>query len=313
MTYDQGAWQFDCEPTLDDDQVIQFCRDGYLTFPGVVDAEVNQRACEWLDGSATAEPSFVPAGMSQADLERIRATHEPSTILLENWFIRGVLLESAVAGAVRSLLGAGVGLPVLVSDHSVDCPAPAGEWHYDADAVFGPELRFVEAFYFPQDTPPELGPTEVLTSSHYERRRADPEGDGTAVTSAGPAGTIVVHHQTIQHRKGASAAAGRRRMLKYSYWRSAPPQRDWIQRADFDPRRADYGVHSVARYAAHIYAWLCGRGDDYRLVGGQGWPAYDIDQAGPAYGYASAGGYVPDWRKDNDDDYAQPTRVGDYR
>ena len=30
-------------------------------------------------------------------------------------------------------------------------------WHQDADHIYGPELRFLEVFYFPQDTPVELG------------------------------------------------------------------------------------------------------------------------------------------------------------
>jgi len=29
----------------------------------------------------------------------------------------------------------------------------------DADCIFAPELNFLEVFYFPQDTPMELGPT----------------------------------------------------------------------------------------------------------------------------------------------------------
>ena len=32
-------------------------------------------------------------------------------------------------------------------------------WHQDADCLFGPELNFLEVFYFPQDTPAEAGPT----------------------------------------------------------------------------------------------------------------------------------------------------------
>ena len=33
--------------------------------------------------------------------------------------------------------------------------------HQDADCLFGPELNFLEVFYFPQDTPAAAGPTEV--------------------------------------------------------------------------------------------------------------------------------------------------------
>ena len=36
MHYDKHRRTFDCEPTLTDSQVLQFCREGHLTFPGVV-------------------------------------------------------------------------------------------------------------------------------------------------------------------------------------------------------------------------------------------------------------------------------------
>ena len=156
MHYDSSRRTFDCEPTLTDTQVLQFCRDGHLEFKGAVPDEINQRTCDWLDGKIPAEPSYIPEGMTATDLERIRTTHEPSTIFLEEWFVEHVLLNPQLAGAMRSLLGANVGLPVLASHHRVECPAEPQSWHQDADHVFGPELRFLEVFYFPQDTPLSL-------------------------------------------------------------------------------------------------------------------------------------------------------------
>ena len=109
--------------------------------------------------------------MTHADLEdkRIRDTHEPSSILLyfEDWYIAHVLLNPELAGVLRSLLGKHIGLPVLVSNHRVECPMHAQAWHYDADCLFGPETNFLEVFYFPQDTPIEMGPTELLPRFTY--------------------------------------------------------------------------------------------------------------------------------------------------
>ena len=105
-------------------------------------------------------------------MERIRASHEPSAILLEDWFIEHVLLNPQLAGALRSLLGASVGLPVITSHHCVECPMPSQGWHQDADHIFGPELSFLEVFYFPQDTPAGLGPTEVFPGTHIGPRQA---------------------------------------------------------------------------------------------------------------------------------------------
>ena len=233
MKYNPTARTFDCAPTLNDREVLAFCRDGHLLLPGVVPEEINRRVCDWLDRKVPATPSYLPEGLTHADLERIRGTHEPSGILLEEWFLEHVLLNPRLAGVMRSLLGPDIGLPVLVSHHFMQCPAAAQRWHHDADSVFGPELRFVEVFYFPQDTPAELGPTELVPGSHLGRTQAD---EGTVgVLSAGPAGTIGVHHQSILHRRAASTASGPRRMLKYSYWRHRAAAARLARRCELRP------------------------------------------------------------------------------
>ena len=168
MHYDPCQRTFDCEPTLTDSEVLEFCREGHLLLRGVVPDEINQRTCAWIDGDIPANPSYIPDGLTEADLDRIRFTHEPTSIFLEDWFIEHVLLNPQLAGAMRSLLGPNIGLPVLASHHRAECPMEAQRWHQDADHIYGPELRFLEVFYFPQDTPVELGPTELVPGSHIQ-------------------------------------------------------------------------------------------------------------------------------------------------
>jgi hypothetical protein len=304
MNYDSSARTFDCEPTLNDSQVLEFCREGHLLLKGVVPKEINERTCDWLEGKIPANPLFIPEGMTEEDLQRIRGSHEPSTIFLEDWFIEHVLLNVELVGIMRSLLGRNVGLPVLSSHHAVECPQPAQGWHQDADRIFGPELNFIEVFYFPQDTPLELGPTEFVPQTHIRRVAGRDEEEG-GLFAGGPAGTIGIHHQSILHRRGKSTTNGLRHMLKYNYWRTSPPRKDWVAEADFDPATAHYGGHEVARYVAHMYYWLCGKGDEYRIIGGQGWPWRTQNQIGPSYGYDVTEGYLPDWRNGNVDGYSR--------
>ncbi len=302
MKYDKVNRIFDCDPTLTDTQVLEFCRNGFLHLPGVVPDEINQRSCDYLNGKIPASPSFIPEGLTADDLERIRNSHEPSTILLEDWFVEHVLLNPQLAGALRSLLGKNAGLPVLVSKHSVEYPAPPQRWHHDADHIFGPEVNFLEVFYFPQDTPLEMGPTELVLGSHVRPTTCDADDPG--VPAIGPAGSIGIHSQSILHRQGESTETGMRHMLKYSYWRTVPPERDWIVEPDFDLRTADYGGHRAARYIAHMFYWLCGKGDEFRIIGGQAWPWKTENQIGPSYGFGVKEGYLPNWRRNNPDDYA---------
>ena len=313
MKYDPSTRTFDSQPTLNDSQVLAFCRDGYLMLPGVVPDAVNQRSRDYLEGRTPANPSYMPKGMTEADIARIRGSHEPSVIFLEDWFLEHVLLNPALTGVMRSLLGPNVGLPVLASHHRSQCPGQAQGWHHDADRVFGPELEFVEVFYFPQDTPIELGPTEIVPGTHHRMTRREPDDGG--VFANGPAGTLGIHHQSILHRRGTSTATGVRHMLKYIYWRTEDPKRDWVREEEFDTESAYYGGHASAIYTAHMFYWMCGKGDQFRVVGGQGWPWSTKNQIAPSRGYCDGEGvdsqrggrgrYVPDWRG-NDDNYAYP-------
>ena len=124
LTFDRNTWSFDCEPTLNDSQVLEFCREGFVLLPGVVPDEVNQKTCEYLEGRLPAQPSWTPRGWTEQDIERVRASHEPSAIFLEEWYIEHVLLNKS-SGCVKS----------WSEKHSspyLDCPAsiaPYPEWN----------------------------------------------------------------------------------------------------------------------------------------------------------------------------------------
>ena len=62
MNYDATNRTFDCEPTLTDTQVLEFCRNGFLTLEGVVSDDINQRTCDYLTGKIPADPCFIPEG-----------------------------------------------------------------------------------------------------------------------------------------------------------------------------------------------------------------------------------------------------------
>ena len=154
----------DCEPTLTDSQVLEFCKNGYLLLEGVVPGEVNRMAREYLEADTW---------------------YEPTAILGEDWFLEGVICNREAAGAVRSLLGADFHIPVLMSNHRVTGPGPANSgWHVDGNSFWGPELNYLQVFYYPQDTPSETGPTEVLPGSHLIHNKARFMGHLNAIRGA---------------------------------------------------------------------------------------------------------------------------------
>jgi hypothetical protein len=255
---------YNCTPTLTDTQVLEFCKNGFLMLKGVVPEAINQRTVTYLDQN----------------------THyEPTEILDEAWFVENVILNKEAAGAVRSLLGQNFALPILMSNHRVKTPAPAQGWHRDGGSQFGDELNYLQVFYYPEECTIDLGPTELLPGSHFLFSHSPFMGHYGNIRGAykavAPAGSIFLTIYSIWHRRSVSVAEGLRNLLKYNYWRTAMPQRDWIHEPDFDFATTDYSLRGAPTFrpqfhdgydAARMFFWLCGRANEFKVMGGQGWP-----------------------------------------
>ena len=257
---------YDCKPTLTDRQMMDFCRNGYLMLEGVVSDEVNRRTIEF---------------MKDHDVE------EPVEILEEEWFVDAVIKNPQGAGAVRCLLGRDFLLPAVMSSHRIQCPGPPQPWHPDAGSVSAPRLDYLQVFYYPSGATREMGPTELIPGSHLSQARNAFLGRlrslKPAVSTASPPGSIVITAYSIVHRRSPSTATGVRDNLKYNYWRTTPPQRDWVVDPDFNFSWTKNVLPPFSVSAARMFAWLCG--EDWEHMGGQAWPCftagvYDFDQIG---------------------------------
>ena len=90
---------YDCKPTLNDQQVLEFCRTGYMQLEGVVEDEVNRRMMAFVES---------------------HPEHQPLQLFTEDWFVDGVFKNPQAAGAVRSLLGESP-----TCHPSASCPPPS--------------------------------------------------------------------------------------------------------------------------------------------------------------------------------------------
>jgi len=255
---------YDCDPTLSDTEVLDFCKNGFIMLEAAVPDEINRRATEYADANPLLEP------------------HQ---LLEEDWFIDNVILNKHGVGAVRSLLGKDLGLPRRVANHRAECPAPAQDWHNDSGSKYGPELHHLQVFYYPEGCVREMGPTEILPGSHFIFSPSSRMGHYGRIRGSYhavcPPGSILITKYSVWHRKSESTGTGIRNNLKYNYWRTAPPTRDWVTEPGFDFATANYGFEGAVTYrrpsresrdAAEMFFWLSGIHEKYAWIGGQDWP-----------------------------------------
>src|SRR5262249_54469538 len=139
-------------PTLNDSQVLEFCKTGYLLLEAVVPERANRLTVEYCG--------------CQLDF------YEPTGLLQQDWFVGQVFLNPSAGGVVRSLLGRYFHLPVSIVNHRVIAPFPSGGWHIDGNFKVSHELNNLQVFYYPQETPLDLGPMQVLPGSHLVRNQS---------------------------------------------------------------------------------------------------------------------------------------------
>ena len=80
---------YDCEPTLTDAQVLEFCKRGYLMLEGVVPDTINRRMCEYIDVNK---------------FRTFQATIN-NPLGQEDWFVENVLLNSPSGGCRAVIAG----------------------------------------------------------------------------------------------------------------------------------------------------------------------------------------------------------------
>ena len=176
----------DCPPTLDDQGVIDFCRNGFLIFPGVVSDKINQQVVDYLDNMDSS---------SRPPLQT------------QDFFVDGVLKHPQAAGAVRSLLGRDFTLPAKIANHRRELPSipDSGGWHRDAGTIYTHKLAYLQVFYYPEACTDDMGPTEVLPGSHFVRTKHNMMAHlgkiAETVSTACVAGTIFLTAFGIWHRR----------------------------------------------------------------------------------------------------------------
>ncbi|MCY3759780.1 MAG: HEAT repeat domain-containing protein [Gemmatimonadetes bacterium] len=195
---------------FDDETMRRFLVDGYV----VVKADL---------------PDGVHAGIHRG-VEEMIAAHGNlgNNILPLIPEIGQVFDHPAVRGAMTSILGRGY----VMHPHRYCHRNPPGSegqgfhkdtYEPDVEATH-PRCRWAMAFYYPQDTSADMGPSAILPGSQYyetsEAAHEQPE-----LPLCGEAGTVAIIHYDLWHRASPNRSNRQRYMLKFLFERTTEPSR----------------------------------------------------------------------------------------
>ena len=186
--------------------------------------------------------------------------------------LQAVFEDPAVRGAFTSILGENY---VMHSHRHPHRNGPhSGGQGFHKDSYWGHEKvrhhrpRWAMAFYYPQDTPVEIGPSAVLSGTQYYSHRITEDNDGEIALS-GEAGTVSIIHFDLWHRAMANQTDKTRYMMKFQFIRLDEPQQpEWnVEDSEWNSQGFDENVNPSAKKHENawrqIWQWMTGGTNGY--------------------------------------------------
>ena len=168
-----------------------------------------------------------------------------------------------VKGALTSLLGPGYILNPHRHCH-LNPPGRNGQrWHKDCYVydhnLRHPKFYWLLAFYFPQDTTEDMGPSGVLPGMQIYKTISDVDPAQTKEKTrafCGPAGTVALIHFDSWHRATENISNKNRYMLKFQFARTREPQKPtWNHQS----RVWSPGIEDKhPAISKNVWNWMCG-------------------------------------------------------
>ena len=131
--------------------------------------------------------------------------------------------------------------------------------HQDSGKEWSHHTRRLLVFYYPQDTPIELGPTAIAPGSHYYNT-----SDGATVSDelpiCGKAGTVAIVNYDLWHRAMPNRTEVNRYMMKFLFARMSEPQTPaWNSKKTEWDQNELIGNSTHQKMFQHVWDWHCGR------------------------------------------------------
>ena len=169
--------------------------------------------------------------------------------------IQSVFDDPNVSGALTSLLGSDYYMQPHRHPH-YNPPGSKGQGlHQDGGKRWSHHTRRLLVFYYPQDTPVELGPTGVVPMSHYFST-----GEGSGVSPeqpiVGEAGTVAFANYDLWHRAMPNSSEKRRYMMKFLYARMSEPEAPtWANQETDWANGTSVGPAEYQEMFRHLWHW----------------------------------------------------------
>ena len=181
--------------------------------------------------------------------------------------LQAVFDDPVVRGAFTSILGENY---VMHSHRHPHRNGPhSGGQGFHKDSYWGHQKvrhhlpRWAMAFYYPQDTPIEIGPSAILSGTQYYSHRITETNDGE-VALYGEAGTVSIIHFDLWHRAMANQTDKVRYMMKFQFIRLDEPEvPEWdVQDSEWNAEGLDIdGNPASLKHETtwrHVWNWMAG-------------------------------------------------------
>ena len=174
--------------------------------------------------------------------------------------IQQVFDHPVLQGALISLLGEGYTMNPHRHCH-LNTPSGGGQrWHKDCYVfdhnIRHPRFHWVLAFYYPQDTDEDMGPTALLPGMHFCKSISsdDPEhATEPEVLLCGKAGTVTLVHFDAWHRATTNRSTKKRYMLKFQFARMQEPHKP-----SWNHQQKTWKNEQKNEVAEDVWNWLGG-------------------------------------------------------
>ena len=169
--------------------------------------------------------------------------------------IQAVFDDKRVIGGLTSVLGKDYYMQPHRHPHFNQPKSEGQRMHQDGGRRWSHHTRRLLVFYYPQDTPIELGPTAIVPGSHYYNTP-----DGATVSDefpvCGKAGTVAIVNYDLWHRGMPNRTDKNRYMMKFLFARMSEPQSpSWNSEKTEWSQSEPLGNGGHQKMFQHVWDW----------------------------------------------------------